>query len=94
MCALPILRVRRTAPFVSSRYTVVCTVVYAGRGSGKPSWISRTEAWPRDHRISRICSSSRASLGNVLVVDQVKRMWDVYGRDRRERQHSSRSYPG
>jgi hypothetical protein len=36
MCALPILRVRRSAPLASSRYTVVCTVVYAGRGSGNP----------------------------------------------------------
>ena len=27
MCALPIFFVRRMAPFSSSRYTIVCTVV-------------------------------------------------------------------
>src|SRR5580698_7964430 len=64
--ALLIRLAMRATFFVSSRYTTVCTVVYAGRGSGNASWISRTELGPRLHSVSMICNSSLVSLVDAI----------------------------
>src|ERR1017187_6057040 len=64
MWKLPTFFTRFTTPFVSSRYTVVCTVVYAGRPfSGNASWTSRMEASPLVQIVSIISSSSLVSFG-------------------------------
>lgn len=54
-CALPIFFTFRRAPFSSSLYTSVCTVVYATRSaSGRLSRISRTEQVPSFQNCPRI----------------------------------------
>ena len=56
---LPTLRTRSTTPLVSMRYTIVCTVVYAGLPlAGKVSWISRIDSSPFAQRASMMRNSS------------------------------------
>jgi hypothetical protein len=63
--ALPIFFTRRTAFFASRRYTIVWTVVYAGRAlAGNACWICRTEEGPCSHRVSMIRCSSLVSFGS------------------------------